>query len=463
MADQHTLPSLEVPAVPSPVDIPVDRRRFLQTLGAAGGAALLSATGLPQPVRAAKKDSFRFLNNETDPNTIAFLKQMAADYESASGVKIHIETVPVLETWTKVTTAIKAGKPYDFITFGQITEPLLLAKDDLLVPLTSIIKEIGVDDFGARALDWYRNELWMYPYDYNFNYLIYRKDWFAEKKLEPATDWDDFLKMLEALNEPANKRYAITLPFSSGGHTNWGNTAFLWAAGVKIYDDKWNVILDSPEIKPKAVQVLELLMKITQYTPPGTLEVSLKEMLINFTSGLSAITSYTGRLIHTIEDRAPELADKYAIMSYPAPTGGRGTVTFANDGFSIARTENSEEALKFFRWFLKNGKLIDYQLTVPLHYQPPQFSTYKNERWRAHPLVQKHWAAMETMLGFMKTDKTHVGSIQLEGPGPSPNQGRIWTSDVIPRMYQQVLAKKMTPSEAVDAAAKEIREFTEKG
>jgi hypothetical protein len=59
------------------------------------------------------------LNNETDPNTIAFLKQMADEYEAASGVKLQVETVPVNDTWTKVTTAIKAGKPYDFITFGS--------------------------------------------------------------------------------------------------------------------------------------------------------------------------------------------------------------------------------------------------------------------------------------------------------------------------------------------------------
>jgi multiple sugar transport system substrate-binding protein len=453
MADQHTVPVLSAP---------LHRRRFLHTLGTVGGAALLSTVGLPARVHAAKKE-IRFLNNETDPNTIAFLKQMATDYEAVSSVKIQIETVPVLDTWTKVTTAIKAGKPYDFITFGQITEPLLLAKDNLLVPLTAIIKEIGEQDFGPRALDWYRNELWMYPYDYNFNYLIYRTDWFKEKNLQPPTDWHGFLRLLETLNDPANKRYAITLPFSSGGHTNWGNTAFLWAAGVKIYDDQWNVILDSPEIKPKVVRTLEFLVRVTQYTPPGTLETSLKEMLINFTSGLSAITSYTGRLIHTIEDRAPELADKYGIMAYPSPDGGRTTVTFANDGFSIGKTDNSDEALKFFRWFLTNGKLIDYQLTVPLHYQPPQFSTYKNERWRAHPLVKKHWAAMEVMLSFMNTDKTHVGSIQLEGPGPSPNQGRIWTENVLPKMYQNVLTKQMNASQAVDAAAQEIRKFTEKG
>lgn len=453
MSDHHTLPLLLTP---------MPRRRFLQACGVVGSAAMLGALGLPTGARAAKRE-IRYLNNEPDPNTIAFLKKMAVEYEAASGVKLQVETIPVLETWTKVTTAIKAGKPYDFITFGEVTEPLLLAKDDLLVPLTDIIKEVGFEDFGPRALDRYRNELWMYPYDYNFNYLFYRKDWFAAKQLQLPTDWQGFLQLLQALNEPANKRYAMTMPVSSGGHTNWGNTAWLWAAGVKIYDDQWNVILDAPEMKPRAIRTLEHLTQMAQYTPPGLLEVSLKDMLTNFTAGTSAITSYTGRLIHQIEDRAPELADKYGTMAYPGPDGGRSTVTFANDGFSIGKTDNAEEALKFLRWFLKNDKLTDFQLTLPLHYQPPQFSTYKNKRWRSHPLVEKHWAAMEVMLDFMNTDKTLIGSIQLQGPGPSPNQGRIWTSDVIPRMYQNVLTKKMSPGEAVNACAQEIRGFTEKG
>ena len=55
----------------------------------------MSATGLPKRARAAAK-SFRFLNNETDPNTIAFLKQMVSDYKAASGIDIQLETVPVL-------------------------------------------------------------------------------------------------------------------------------------------------------------------------------------------------------------------------------------------------------------------------------------------------------------------------------------------------------------------------------
>jgi multiple sugar transport system substrate-binding protein len=108
---------------------PMRRRRFLHTLGAASGAALLGTTGVAPLARAAKATTIRFFNNETDPNTIAFLKQMSQEYKDTTGVSIEVETVPVLQTWTKVTTAIKAGKPYDFITFGQVTEPLLLAEE----------------------------------------------------------------------------------------------------------------------------------------------------------------------------------------------------------------------------------------------------------------------------------------------------------------------------------------------
>ena len=433
------------------------RRRFLNTLGAASGTALLASAGVPQWAHA-RRGTIRIFNNETDPDTIAFLKAMAKTYRAETGVRVKIETVPVMQTTTKVTTAIKAGKPYDFIIFFT-NLAILLAEDGHLMPMTDIIREVGVDDFGPRALRLFKDDYWLYPYDYNFNYMLYRKDLFAEKGLQVPTDWDGFLEVLRALNDPGNKNYAITLPFG-GVHTNWGNTGFLWSAGVEFYDDDWNVVLDSEDNKPRAVRTLEFLAEVAKYTPPGPMETSLKDMLINFSSGLSAITSYTGRAIHTIEDRNPELADKYGIMPYPAPDGGRGAVTYGDDGFSIGKTENTDLTVDFFRWFLDTDRLIDYQLTVPLHYQPTQFSTYENEKWRSHPLIEKHREAIETMRGFMNTDTTLVGSIDFQGPRPSPNHARLAIAGVIPKMYQNVLMQRLTPSEAVDAAAEEIRGFT---
>ena len=240
---------------PSPLlSAAMPRRRFLHTLGAASGAALLGSAGLPQRVHA-RKGTIRIFNNETDPDTIAFLKAMAKTYRAETGVRVKIETVPVMQTATKVTTAIKAGKPYDFIIFFT-NLAILLAEEGQLVPLTDIIREVGEEDFGPRALRLFQDDYWLYPYDYNFNYLLYRKDLFAEKGLQVPNDWDEFLEVLRALNDPDNKSYAITLPYG-GVHTNWGNTAFLWAAGVEFYDNEWNVVLDSDDNKPRAIRTLE--------------------------------------------------------------------------------------------------------------------------------------------------------------------------------------------------------------
>ncbi len=43
----------------------------------------------------------------------------------------------------------------------------------------------------------------------------------------------------------------------NGLWVDWTNTAFMWAEGVKFFDDKWNVILESPEMKPKMLRYLE--------------------------------------------------------------------------------------------------------------------------------------------------------------------------------------------------------------
>ncbi|PON10700.1 hypothetical protein C2W62_48700, partial [Candidatus Entotheonella serta] len=33
-------------------------------------------------------------------------------------------------------------------------------------------------------------------------------------------NWDEFLEVCKALNDPKNKTYALTLPFGNGVHTN---------------------------------------------------------------------------------------------------------------------------------------------------------------------------------------------------------------------------------------------------
>ncbi len=426
--------------------------------GLAAGSTMLSA---PLIARAASKE-LRFLNNEPEPRTLAYLKtKLVPEYEAATSVRIVVETIPSDQTWNKVTTAIKTGRPYDVMTIGDATQAALLAAEGYVSPVTDLIKSVGVDDFGPRSRTIYKgDDVWM-PYDYNFCFLYIRTDWLAEKKLSLPSNWDEFLAVCRAFTDADKRRYGFAGPISPTT-TTWANSGFLWSSGTAFYDDKFNVVLDSPEIKPKVVQALDLIASIYPYQPPGVFSMKLGDVLNSFYSGTSGIAPYTGRMVHNIEDKAPDIADKYTIMPYPEPKPGPGYVTFGGDGFVIGKSDRTEEAQKFLQWFMQNGKMTEWQLTLPLHYQPPQYSTYRNATWLAHPMVKKYSHIVDELKSFMDTKKTVIDAVELQGPYLTANQGRITNNEIITNMYQNVITKKMTSSQAVDAAAMQVRGFTEK-
>ena len=70
------------------------------------------------------------------------------------------------------------------------------------------------------------------------------------------------------------------------------------------------------------------------------------------------ISTYSGRLIHNLERFAPALADKYVMAAYPDSSGQNKAVNHGYDWWMVMKTKNSDESMKFVKWFVKE-KLID--------------------------------------------------------------------------------------------------------
>ncbi len=439
------------------------RRRVLQSAGALAGAGLANALPLAFVSSAhAARTELRYLNVESDPQSVAFLRKLAQEYQAATGVRVVVETIVGITLWTKVTTAIKIGRPYDIIDFAQPTQTALLAQQGQLVPVTDIINEIGISDFDPVSLVKYKNDQWYFPYIYNLCCLYYRKDWLQDAKLPVPTNWAEFAEVAKAFTIASKRRFGTSFPYSMGV-TPWGNTGFLWASGVEFYDNDWNVLLDTPAIKPRLARALELLLKVNPYNAPGQFNMSLLQIATNFLTGTAGIVANSGGLIQDIALKTPNLVDEFVIAPYPAPDGGKGTVVYGGKGIGIGKSANSQAALDFLRWFtVKSGKMIDYQLSLPMYMQPVQYSTYKNPRWLNDPTIRKFRPSMQTMQGFLDPKIVNIDAVQLQGPRITVNQGLIVNSEVIMHMYQNVLTKRMTISQAIDNCAAEVRKFTEK-
>ena len=433
----------------------VTRRSFLKGTAATG---VLAAGGPAAPTLVfAQPKEVRWLNNEPDPNTIKFLNETAVEYEKKTGVKVLMEHVPVAEAYTKTIASIKAGRAYDLVTVGEVSMAVLLAGEGHCLPVTDVVKKVGLADFGPKSLWYFKNELYMYPYDYNFCYLFYRRDWYEQKGIKPAKTLNEFTEILKTFT--AGDKHGWSQPLSAHPTTNWAGVNVLWAHGVRLFGDNWNVVLDSPAVKPKAVAALNYLKATFSYMPKGMPQAQYGDLINSFVAENVAHTFYTGRLIHHLEKVNPKIAESYGIMGFPTPSPDKWAVTHATDGWVVIKEGRSNaEALKLLEWFVTE-RLVDYLRTVVLHYQPVQHSVYKNPQWANDPLVRKHRHAVDAMYAFLDEKRTVINAIDIDGPGLDVIQGKVWNAFVIPEMYQEVLIKNVDPAKAVENAAARIRKL----
>lgn len=431
----------------------ISRRSLLKTTGVAA-AGIAAAGSFPAPfVRAQSGKTLRFLNTETSIESIRALKEACEAYDEQTGTEVVVDSVPLGDAFTKITTSLRGGQPYDIGTLAFIGHVLILQGEGHLMPLTELTSK---HEWGPNILFPIEGEVYWYPYDYNLAWIYYRKDLYDQKGLEAPTTWDAMLKNAEALN--GEEMAGSLFPIGSNGATNWLSSGFMWAEGVKIFDDDWNIVFDNAEMAPKVEGYLDFFAKLYATMPPGTSQASFGEVLSNFTSGRVGHSAYAGRLIEGLERNAPQLADSFGITPYMDSQGKRQAVNHGYDGWVVLKTENSDESMKFMQWFTEN-RYIDFLHTAPLHFQPPRLDIYDNERWRDNELIQKHPEAIEAMQGFITDPDMVVTSVDTQGPAPDLRPGKIFQAFVIPEMLQNRILKDMPAAEAVKIAGDRMREL----
>ncbi len=232
------------------------RRQALKTMGIAGAGLAASSLAAPA-LRAQGNKPIRFLNCETGKDTLAFFSKAAKEYQEKTGVEVVIDSVPLGESFTKITNGIRSGTPYDVANVGFIGHVLLLAEQEQIVPLNELTDEY---QWGNNILFPIDNKVYWYPFDYNLALIYYRKDLYETNGLSLPNTWDAFVQNSEALVQGRQK--GALFPIGSNGATNWMSFAFLWAEGVKLFDDQWNVILDNDEMKPRVAAYLDFMTKL---------------------------------------------------------------------------------------------------------------------------------------------------------------------------------------------------------
>lgn len=401
----------------------------------------------------------RIASTETGPETMEVLQNAGKEYEEKTGIKVEVEAVPLADVFTKINATYGTSAQYDAFLSGYIGHIALLEKEGKVAAVDDIIENIGGHDdfYGGHILFPIEGETYWIPYDYNLSYGYIRKDWLEEKGLSVPKTWDELVNVAKAFTDKENNKYGLIMPLKSDGATNWVTSNLLWANDVRIFDDNWKVQLDSEEMKPKVVESLNLLKNLYPYMPAEAANASYAELTEAFISEQVGMTFYSGRLVDIIEQKRPDLGDKFEVFGIPMKDGNGVSASLGYDSIAVLNSEHTDETKKFVEWFYKE-KLNEFLHTFGVHYFPAQESVYNSEEWRSDEVITKYWeSGVEPQYNLLKNAELH--SIDSDGPETDARPGEVFEAFLFPKLFQKVTLNNEDPEQAIDDIAEEIRQL----
>lgn len=401
--------------------------------------------------------TIRIASAETDAAAMEALNAAGADYEAETGTSVVFEAIPLNDIYTKVNAGSGTNAEYDALITGFIGHIALFQDEEKLVPVDDVIQALGgaEDFYDGQLLFPIEDQVWWVPFDYNLAFGFIRQDWLDEAGLQTPTTWEEMLEVAQAFSERSDSEYGLLMPLQADGATNWITSQVMWANEVRIFDDEWNVILDSEEMLPKAVESLEFLNELHEFMPAGAENASYGETIEAFASGQVGMSFYSGRMLDSMIAQNPEAAENVAAFGFPMRSGDGTTASLGYDGFGVLDTEDSEETKDFIQWFFEE-RILELYATAPYHYLPAQRSVFESDEWQSLPTLDLRWE--EVMVPQEEfTGNPNLHSIDTDGPSVDQRSGDVFQSLIFPEMFQRVVLNEEDPETVVRESAEEIR------
>lgn len=358
----------------------MSRRGFMR-VGAGAGAGLLLGFGAPRRALAAK--ALRLFTPEADPGQIKVWNAVFEDFSAKhKDVTVKGEYAKWDDLTKKLAADIAAGSPPEIVAGGSnVSFVAAQVKRGLILDLAPVIDALGRADFQEAAL-----KVWQYggiqmaiPYGSQWPVLWYRKDLLAEKALKAPTTWDEYRAVAEKLTDPTKGVYGAVFSAGRTWNTHLMALIHIWSAGGFLFDEKLNVVFDSPETR-RALQYYGEMA--SRFSPPDVGQYGFREASAAFTSGKVATTFYWGRVLSHLYAQAPQLLPKSGTAHIPRDKQFRTTLHF--DEFYLYKTPNAKEAIELIKFMLQPEQLTRLLSPVAAHVVPTRKSVervYSQHQW----------------------------------------------------------------------------------
>nr|WP_245788844.1 ABC transporter substrate-binding protein [Spirulina major] len=336
------------------------------------------------------------------------------------------------------TSAFLLGdSPYDLIYLDIAWVPKFAAAQ-WLAPLEQYVSAAQLDDFlaGDVAGGRYDGQLYRMPFRSDAGMLYYRTDLLAAAGYDPPATFDQLLDISQALQESG----AVQWGYVWQGKQYEGIAAMfvevLAGHGAFWIDpDSLEVGLDAPE----AIAALEFLRATihNDISPPGVTTYAEEETRRLFQSGDVAFLRNWPYVFALASES--ELQGKFAIKPMVHAPGEQSGACQGGWGFGISATSRHPEATwRVIEYLSSTDAQRDYILETG--YVPSRIELFND------PEIVAKYSHYPDLLAVVQNSTLRPPIAQY-----------AQASDILQRFLSAALTDKLTPTEALEAAAQETR------
>lgn len=345
---------------------------------------------------------------------------------------------------TMYTTSFLAREAtYDVVLMDIVWLPKF-AKQGWLVPLDGWFKKEEQEEFlpGDIQGSIFEGKIYRIPLQTDAGVLYYRKDLLETKGYNPPKTWDEFVKIAKGLQDPPNLwGFVFQGKQYEGLICNF--LEILWSFGGNIFDDKGNLVLNSPQ-GIEALRFLYDLIHIHKIVPQGVTTYEEEESRHVFQEGHAVFCRNWPYLWPLSQRDDSPVKGKAGIIPLPHKEGNISSSCLGGWGFGISKfSRNKEACIKFIKYITSN------QAQKKLHFKSGIVPTRKALFGDTEILEKSPFYSELYQISL------------LSKPRPvHPEYAQV--SDILRRFVHKVLLGELSPEVALEKAESEIKRALKK-
>jgi multiple sugar transport system substrate-binding protein len=364
---------------------------------------------------------------------------LIADFTAATGIKVNQVQVQYNELLDKINTSVQGGADVDVIEMDTIWTPQF-ASAGWIEDLTSQIgddlkKDIPQSSLGAVT---YQGKLYGMPWYNSAKHLFYNAKLLQDAGFSnPPTTLDEFAQQAQATTKPGQWGSVWAWKQAEGLICDW--VAIMYTRkDAAILDENGKAVFNTRGGTEALQWMVDMLYKY-KAADPASLEYSESDVQMAFRTGTYALTyNWEGDLPDDNDPAKSKAAPNVKVGLLPGSADVRSSSVNGSEGWAILKqAKHKDAAWKLLQYMAspawqKKSALIagDYPILSSL-YSDPELQ----QKVQDFPIYGEQFKYL---------------AVRPQVPGYAQK------SDIIQKHIHEALLGKVSPQEAMDAAAAEV-------